>query len=148
MKMMYGKGLLDGLALTFKKIFTRKVTEQYPDERPFIDHRWRGSFQLDTKACICCGMCANACPNRAITLEVGKDETNRRFLSRYEINFERCLVCGLCVEACTQNCLRFTREFEVATYFREDVLLDLLKRPNLEAPASRYAKKEAAPEEV
>jgi len=134
-------GLFKGLAVTWKNMFSKKITEQYPDERPFLDHRWRGSFQLDASMCICCSMCVNACPNRAILLEAGKGEGNKRVLTRYLIHYERCLVCGLCVEACPQGCLRFTREFELASYSRDDVLLDLLRNPNLRALTSQYAKK-------
>ncbi|MBZ4654971.1 MAG: NADH-quinone oxidoreductase, chain [Peptococcaceae bacterium] len=138
---MYGSGVVKGLALTLKKFFSKKITEQYPEERPFIDHRWRGSLQLDKDACICCNMCVNACPNGVITLESGKDENNKRFLTRYEVNFERCLVCGLCVEACPKQCLKFTREYELATYFRDDVKLGLYHNPKLSAPSSTYAQK-------
>jgi len=144
---MFGTGLLKGLSLTFKVMFAPKITEQYPDERPFIDHRWRGSFQLDKEACICCGMCVNACPNRAIVMDATKSQDGRRVLARYEINFERCLVCGLCVEACPQGCLRFTREYELATYSREDVALDLISNDNLGAPASKYAQRVPVGEE-
>jgi len=134
-------GLFKGLAVTWQKMFSKKITDQYPDERPFIDHRWRGSFQLDAASCICCSMCVNACPNQAIFLEAAKGEGNKRFLTRYLIHFERCLVCGLCVEACPQGSLRFTREFELARYSRDEVLLDLMQQPNLQAPTSKYAQK-------
>ena len=83
-------------------------------------------------------MCVNACPNKAIILDFEKDENNKRILKRFEINFERCLVCGFCVEACPKKCLRFTKEFELSEFHKENIYLDLFKNGKLELPGSVY----------
>jgi len=135
---MYGKGLLDGLKVTGRIIFRKKITEKYPEEKPNLSDRWKGWFQLDVDKCIACGMCERACPNSAIKIIVEKDENNKRKLAGYEIYVPYCLFCGLCVEACPKKCLSFTREFEHAKYFKDQLKLDLFNNPNLSAPTSTY----------
>ncbi|NLW25159.1 MAG: NADH-quinone oxidoreductase subunit I [Clostridia bacterium] len=139
---MYGKGLLKGLSITGRVIFRKKITEKYPEEKPQLASRWRGGFQLDVNECIACGLCERSCPNKAIKMSATKDENNKKKLSGYELNLIYCLYCGLCVEACPKKCLRFTKEFETATYFKETAKLDLFNNPNLSAPTSTFMQPE------
>ncbi|SMB93909.1 NADH dehydrogenase subunit I [Desulfonispora thiosulfatigenes DSM 11270] len=144
---MRGKGLLKGLGVTGKAIFSKRVTEEYPDVMPDIASRWRGLFRLDIDKCISCGMCVRACPNEVIKITTEMDENKKRKLSGYEMNLSYCLWCGMCVEACPTHCLRHTKDFETATFFKDEVTLDLFNRPNLSAPVSTFGQPDKEKEE-
>ncbi len=135
---MYGKGLIKGLAVTGKASVSKRLTEKYPEVKPVLPKCWRGDFQMDVDKCIACGLCARACPNHAITCEIGKTEEGKKKMMKYEINRSYCLHCGLCVETCPTHCLKFTLEFETAIYHKENVVHDLLKNPNMDAVASTF----------
>jgi len=107
---MYGQGLIKGLSITLKHFFEKKITQQYPEERP---------------KCIACGICSNQCPNNVIKLNSEKDENNKKKLTGYEVMLERCLFCGFCVEACPTKALLWTKDFELTKFHRDDVNLDL-----------------------
>lgn len=124
---MYGKGLITGLRITMGNFFTKKVTESYPEERPFLPPAFKGSFNLIVPKCIACGLCSNACPNNVIQIESEKDENNKKKLTGYKMKAERCLYCGFCVENCPTKALQWTKQFELAVYRRDDVNLDLVK---------------------
>ncbi|WP_027718726.1 NuoI/complex I 23 kDa subunit family protein [Desulfovirgula thermocuniculi] len=148
---MFGQGLLKGLAITWKELFTRKVTVQYPEERLPLPARFHGRFELDVDKCIACGLCASACPNKVIQMErakVGK----RQYLTKYVMRIEYCMFCGFCVEACNKDALRFTHIINMNQYFRDKVRLVLVDRPApevipeeepAEAPEGRAAKPKA-----
>jgi NADH-quinone oxidoreductase subunit I len=54
--------LFAGLGITFKHLWKKKVTVQYPEERMEPAHRFRGMFRLDEERCIKCTLCARDCP--------------------------------------------------------------------------------------
>lgn len=125
---MFGEGLLKGLRITWRELFTRKVTIQYPEERAPIPARFHGRFELDVDKCIACGLCANACPNKVIQLErakVGK----KQYLTKYVMRIEYCMFCGMCVEACNKDALKFSHVINMNQYFRDKVRLILVDRP-------------------
>lgn len=124
---MFGKGLIKGLSITLSHLFDKKVTEEYPEQKPNLPPRFKGSFKLIVPKCIACGLCSNACPNHVIKVESEKDENNKKKLTGYKMMTERCLYCGFCVEACPTKALLWTKEFENAVYLREWVNLDLFK---------------------
>jgi len=144
---VYGKGLIKGLSITLGHLFDKKVTEEYPEQRPNLPDRFKGSFELNVPKCISCGLCANACPNHVIKIESEKDENNKKKLTGYKMMTERCLYCGFCVEVCPTKALMWTKEFENAVYLRWDVNLDLFSgyvpSPEDEKPAQKESEEEA-----
>ena len=125
---MFGKGLLQGLGITFKRMIGPNITEFYPEEKPNLPTRVRSSMGLDRSKCISCNMCAMACPNKVIKLTSEKDENNKKMLKSYHMDVGRCLFCGLCVEACPTGALAVTQEYENAVYEPDKLKWDMLER--------------------
>lgn len=125
---MFGKGLLQGLGITFKRMVGPNITEFYPEEKPNLPTRVRSSMGLQRDKCISCNMCVMACPNTVIKLTSEKDENNKKKLTSYQMDVGRCLFCGLCVEACPTKALTVTQEYENAIFEPEDMKWDMLKR--------------------
>lgn len=121
---MFGKGLIKGLKITIKKFFNKKVTEKYPEVKPSLPARSHGSFDFCAEKCIACELCANACPNRVIKVEFHKDEQGKRALDNYKMNLGYCMFCGLCIEACPTNALNSKPDFELASFSKEDAVLN------------------------
>jgi len=138
---VFGKGLLKGLGITAKHTFEREITQQYPEEQPFLQDRYRGSLAYDYPKCIACGLCVKACPNKVLTLETYKDESSRKKkVASYVIDLQYCLFCNLCVEICPTDTLYFTHEFELTTDNREGIKKVYHRPSELElVPAQREA---------
>jgi NADH-quinone oxidoreductase subunit I len=139
---MFGKGLLKGLSVTGKEAVSKRMTEKYPEEMPYLAACYRGgNFQLQAENCIGCGLCAKACPNKAIEVVTEKNEEGKRQVTAYWIDRQYCLFCGFCVDACNKDALHFTLDFETAVYSRFEVPVNLLDNPNLDRAASVYGVK-------
>lgn len=126
---MFGKGLLTGLGITFKRMVGPNITEFYPEQKPKLPTRVRSSMGLDREKCISCNMCAMACPNEVIKLTSEKDETtNKKVLKSYHMDVGRCLFCGMCAEVCPTKALTVTQEYENSVYEPGDMQWDMIKR--------------------
>ncbi len=94
------------MALTFKHLVNpNKVTLQYPEERPDLSPRWRGTHRMEVHAdgrpkCVACGLCPTVCPANCIRLVGGEDDQGNRYPIVYEIDEFRCIFCGMCQEVC------------------------------------------------
>ncbi len=122
--------------IVFLHMFHRRVTIQYPDEKPNIPPRWRGRIILSRdpdgeERCDACYLCAAACPVDCIALQATEDEHERRYPEFFRINFSRCIFCGYCEEACPTDAIQLTPDFEMGEYNRknlvyekEDLLID------------------------
>ncbi|KLU64702.1 MULTISPECIES: NADH-quinone oxidoreductase subunit I [Desulfosporosinus] len=126
---MFGKGLFQGLGITFKRMVGPNITEFYPEQKPVLPSRVRSSMGLQREKCICCNMCAMACPNGVIKLTGEKDEeSKKRVLKSYHMDLGRCLFCGLCTEACPTKALTVTQEYENAVFEADDMKWDMIAR--------------------
>lgn len=130
--------ILRGMGVTLRHILReRRVTVQYPEERPPLPFRCRGIHQLrldenGRELCVGCNLCGLACPSECIYVEAAEapqDESERfshyeRYASVYVINAARCLYCGFCVEACPTDALAMTPQFELGETRRLSCIYD------------------------
>jgi NADH-quinone oxidoreductase subunit I len=116
-----------GLSITFRYLLKKPVTEQYPRTRPHLEERYRGLHYLTrypdgSERCVCCGLCAAACPADCIYMEPGETDHGIRCARIYEINELRCIFCGMCEEACPEEAIFLGHEFEFSSYNRDDFI--------------------------
>lgn len=141
---MYGLGLAKGMGITMKRLFKKKVTEQYPEVKPNLPSRSHGSFGFDFDKCISCNLCANACPNGVIRVDAKKDENGKKALEQYNMNLGYCLYCGFCTKACPTQAIYFKTEFDNVCYNKADTIFVWKKKSKDNLPT----KEEEALEEV
>ena len=121
---MYGIGIIKGLFVTAKRLFIPKITQKYPEVKPDLPPRSKGSFAFNKDSCISCELCSMACPNGVIKVEWHKGADGKKRLDRYRMNLGACLFCGLCVEACPTapiKSIQFKTLFELACWRKEDI---------------------------
>ena len=119
--------LLAGMWLTFKYIFKKKVTINYPYEKGKLSTRFRGEHALRRYAngeerCIACKLCEAICPAQAISIEAEMRDDGSRRTTRYDIDMTKCIYCGLCQEACPVDAIVEGSNFEFATESHEELL--------------------------
>ena len=124
---MFGKGLLTGMSVTWKHLWGKKETFCYPEEKlPMTDNFRGGNLAMDWRVCIGCSMCANACPNKALDLEIVQDAKKKRHMKSYVHKSGRCLYCNLCVEVCPVNTLVWDKEYAISTWSKETMTHDAM----------------------
>ncbi len=109
--------------------FRRRVTIQYPDEKPYLAPRYRGRIILSRdpdggERCVACYLCAIACPVDCIALQATEDQEGRRYPEFFRINFSRCIFCGYCEEACPTYAIQLTPDFEICEFDRQKLVYE------------------------
>ena len=130
------KALATGLATTFKHLFRKPITEEYPEYKRTLPERTRARIILTCdpdgkERCVACYLCSAACPVSCISMQSAQKENGRRHAAWFRINFARCIYCGLCEEACPTSAIQLTPLFETCerdilklVYEKEDLLVD------------------------
>ena len=121
--------LAAGLWLTFKYLFRRKVTLDYPHEKGPLSPRFRGEHALrrypgGEERCIACKLCEAICPAQAISIEAEPRADGSRRATRYDIDMTKCIYCGFCQEACPVDAIVEGPNYEFAVETREELYYD------------------------
>ncbi|MFB3828592.1 MAG: NADH-quinone oxidoreductase subunit NuoI [Bryobacteraceae bacterium] len=122
-----GGAIVKGMAVTLRAMFSPAITENYPDEPPPLEDRYRGAHVLRRDAdgmekCVACFLCAAACPSNCIYIEAAENtgpvriSAGDRYARVYNIDYNRCIFCGYCVEACPTDAITHGHGFELAGY--------------------------------
>jgi NADH-quinone oxidoreductase subunit I len=120
---------MQGMSVTWKELWTKKVTQQYPENRRtlVISDRYRCELVMphddnNEHACTACGVCEINCPNGTIqviskTIET-EDGKKKKILDTYHWDLGMCTFCNLCVLTCPSDAIRFENSFENAVFDR------------------------------
>lgn len=121
----------DAMKVTFKHMFHRPITFQYPREKRTIPDTHRGALGLlryddGTERCVGCDLCEAACPSRCIKVVSAEDKDRplRRYATEFYIDITKCVFCGYCVEACPVNALAMTKLYEYSAHDKRTLLFD------------------------
>lgn len=120
--------LLRGMALTGKRMFSRKITIQYPEEKTPLSPRFRGLHALrrypnGEERCIACKLCEAVCPAMCISIDSEQRTDGTRRTTRYDIDLFKCIYCGFCEEACPTDAIVMTRFFEFHMEERNEAVI-------------------------
>lgn len=128
---MYVPAVYEGLKTTLGHLFTPKVTEQYPEEKPALPPHYRGLHRLNRDdqgrvKCVACFLCSTACPAHCISIEAAPSPWSDRdkYPHRFVLDQLRCIYCGMCEEACPVDAIELTTIFDLTGHSREEMLYD------------------------
>lgn len=140
------KTLFTGMDITMGEYMTRKITEQYPENRKtqHISERHRGTLVMlknenGKDKCTACTLCEKACPNGTIKITsqmvTKADGKKGKVLLDYQYDLGDCMFCQLCVNACNFGAIEFVKDFENATFDRNALVQHLNTPPTAEEMA-------------
>lgn len=127
--------LVTGMWITLRQGFRRPVTVSYPYQTLRMPERFRGHIELKRDEqtgwakCVVCMACQKACPSQCIHVNGYKPAgASRKVPTIYILDFTTCSLCGLCVESCRFDALTFSKEYNLASFRKEDYVMDMLER--------------------
>lgn len=130
---MYLPAILEGLAVTAKRMFEKKVTVEFPEQRhePPDQLKYRGVHRLNKDEqervkCVACFLCETACPADCIHI-VGEESPwpdREKYPTVFSIDELRCIYCGLCEEACPVDAIELTGISDLTGVSRQAMIYD------------------------
>jgi len=123
--------LLKGLATTLRMVFTKPITQQYPEEKREMFPRWRGHPQLTIdpdgrRRCVACTLCMVVCPSNAIRgIVAAEADDHGKYPVAFTIDLQRCIFCGMCQEACPKGAIKLNNAYELAQEDKAALILNI-----------------------
>jgi len=136
---LYLPSIFIGMRVTWRHMFRKKDTIQYPEEQRRFGERYRGVPALvkdpdGRTKCVACYLCQWICPPLAITIEAAEIPAGdaervqiEKEPSKFEINMLRCIYCGLCEEACPEEAIFMSKTYVVTGTSRALMIFDKQK---------------------
>ena len=137
---------LKGFSVTFRHLFRKPVTQQFPEYKRPVYPRFRGRHRLHRhenglEKCVGCSLCAAACPADCIRVVAAENTPEERYSAGeryariYEINMSRCIFCGYCELACPFDAITLGHDYELAEMSRDALVYtkQMLLEPGPEA---------------
>lgn len=128
---LYLPAIVSGLGTTLKHAFGKKVTQQFPEERPKLPANYRGVHRLNRDEegrvkCVACYMCSTACPARCIDIVAAPSPwaDREKYPEIFVIDELRCIYCGMCEQACPCDAIELTSMFDLTGLSREEMMFD------------------------
>jgi len=104
----------------------KPTTHPYPFKPVELPQRFRGKLDVDPAKCTGCQVCALVCPASVITMiDLGTRKVGDKELKVRKPLFDlsTCIFCGECVDNCAFNALELTKQFELATPNKADLVM-------------------------
>ena len=128
---LYLPAIMQGFQTTLTHMFGRKVTQQFPEERPKLPPNYRGVHRLNRDEqgrvkCVACYMCSTACPARCIDIVAAPSPwpDREKYPEIFVIDELRCIYCGMCEQACPCDAIELTQLFDLTGLSREEMMFD------------------------
>jgi NADH-quinone oxidoreductase subunit I len=133
---LYVPAVLNGLRVTLRHFFRRKVTMQYPEEKWVVPPGYRGApylvrDQFGRTKCVARQLCEFICPPKAIRIvppQAVHDPTAGNVEKRpkeFDIDMLRCIFCGYCQEVCPEEAIFLLQDYSLTSLARKDLVYDL-----------------------
>lgn len=136
---LYLPAIIGGFKVTIRHFFKKKVTRQYPEEKPVVPPGYRGAPYLvkdqdgNTK-CVSCQLCEFVCPPKAIKITppgpagTAADRPNaEKMPQEFEINMLRCIFCGFCQEVCPEEAIFLMQDYSLNATSRQELIFNKAK---------------------
>jgi len=128
---LYLLQIFEGMWITLRYFFKRKITVLYPEEKKPVRWGYRGLHRLNKDyrgniKCVACFMCSTACPAECIEIVAGEapfGDYREKYPVKFQIDELECIFCGMCAEACPELAIQLTPVCEMSEYKRENFLL-------------------------
>lgn len=138
--------LLQGMRVTGRHLFSRKITLMYPEQKTPKSPRFRGLHALrrypnGEERCIACKLCEAVCPALAITIDSAPRQDGTRRTTRYDIDLFKCIYCGFCEESCPVDSIV---ETNISEYAFENRAESIMTKQQLLAMGDMYEQQLAA----
>ena len=151
-----------GMVITFKHLFTRSVTIQYPDVKIKLPERERNRLFVNMDDCIGCLQCERACPVECIqidtvkslpTEDLGQTSNGKKkslWVTKFTIDFAKCCYCQLCVFPCPTECIKMTDVYEFSEFERANLIYSFatLTEDEIAEKNANYEKMQAEKEKA
>ena len=132
--------LIQGLIVTFKNLVSCAITLQYPTQKQPMTARYRGLVDLHPDKCIMCYQCVKICPTGCLAIRHEEPQEKKKRLITFEYNMELCCFCGLCEQVCPTAAIYMNKIYEIATYSRKELRINLLNKGKYEQWANPTVK--------